>query len=448
LRAYDHMCTKISVYLLFSCWLTVNAQDSRTLKQCIEYGLKNNRNNVIYANQKLAADAKAKQAFADYLPRVSLTSTLDNNLKLQQSVIPAGIFGPDEIRVSLTQKYNSNAVAQLDQVIFDKSILTGLKANKYNKQQADLDIEQSQEAIIYNISTAYFQIFVYNQQLELLKYNKSNYEKQMEIYRLQVSKGTTLQKDLNKIGVDYNNTISQIRVAESNIQLAENELKFEMGFPINDPLAIKATPETGLPMRSEDSTELFSPASRIDYKLAELTIKLLEIEQARIKADGLPKLSGYIRYGAVGFGNQLKGAYDELLPYSAIGLKLTIPLLDFYKRNARYKEARINRINAEENLKLAAGKYKVDYENARTRLLKAKANVENDQRNVTLAESVLKVTDLQFQKGTTDLTDWLNTQHSLREAQNSYLNSLFSYYQARIDLEKSTGTLKSFYNSL
>lgn len=442
------MGKKISVFLLFSFWLNVNAQDSWTLKQCIQYGLKNNRNNVIYANQKLAADAKAKQAFADYLPRVSLTSTLDNNLKLQQSVIPAGIFGPDEIRVSLTQKYNSNAVAQLDQVIFDKSMLTGLKANKYNKQQAELNIEQAQEAIIYNISTAYFQIFVYNQQLELLKYNKDNYEKQMEIYRLQVSKGITLQKDLDKVGVDYNNTISQIRVTESSIQLAENELKFEMGFPINEPLAIKATSEVELPLRREDSMEIFSPASRVDYKLAELNIKVLEIEQARIKADGLPKLSGYIRYGAVGFGGHLMGAYDELLPYSAIGLKLTIPILDFYKRNARYKEARFNRINAEESLKLTEGRNKVDHENARTKLLQAQANVENDQRNVALGESVLKVTDLQFQKGITDLTDWLNTQNSLKEAQNSYLNSLYSYYQARIDLEKATGTLQSFYNSL
>jgi len=442
------MRKKNYVILLFSFWLNVNAQDSWTLKQCIQYGLKNNRNNAIYFNQKLAADAKAKQAIADYLPRVSLTSTLDNNLKLQQSVIPAGIFGTDEIRISLTQKYNANAVAQLDQVVFDKAMLIGLKANVYNKQQADLNIEQSQEAIIYNISTACFRIFVYNQQLELLKYNKGNYEKQMEIYRLQVSKGTTLQKDLDKVAVNYNNTISQIRVAEVNIRLAENELKFEMGFPIDDPLAIKAGPEAELLMLRKDSTWIFSPSSRIDYKLAKLNIKVLEIEQARIKAEGLPRLSGYIRYGAVGFGSRLKGAYDELLPYSAIGLKLNIPVLDFYKRNARYKEARINRINAEENLKLAEGKYKVDYENARTKLLQAQANAENDQRNVTLAESVLKVTDLQFQKGTTDLTDWLNTQNSLKEAQNSYLNSLYSYYQARIDLEKAAGTLRSFYNSL
>lgn len=442
------MHKKIIVLLLFCFWLKAHAQENWTLKQCIEYGLKNNRNNTIYANEKVAADARAKQALADYLPRVSLISTLDNNLKLQQSVIPAGIFGTDEIRVSLTQKYNSNAVAQLDQVIFDQSILSGLKANKYNKQQADLNIEQSQESIIYNISTAYFQIFVYNQQLNLLENNKGTYEKQTQIYRLQVSKGTALQKDLDKVGVDYYNTLSQIRVGQSNLQLAENELKFEMGYRINDPLTVDVSTVMETPAPHEDSTDIFLPASRVDYKLAALHIKVLEIEHARIKAEGLPQLTGYARYGAVGFGNNLRGAYGELLPYSAVGLKLSIPIFDFYNRNARYKEAKINRINAEENLKLAEGRYRMEYENAHTKLIQAQANVENDQRNVKLAESVLKVTDLQFQKGTINLTDWLNTQNSLKEAQNSFLNSLYSYYQARIDLEKSTGTLKTFYNSL
>ncbi|HEY8919552.1 MAG TPA: TolC family protein, partial [Chitinophaga sp.] len=225
------MNRKIFVLFLFSFALKVHAQENWTLKQCIDYGLKNNRNNTIYANEKRAADAKAKEVLADYLPQISLTSTLDDNLKLQQTVIPAGIFGPNDVKVSLSKQYSSNATAQLDQVIFDQSMLTGLKANKYNRQQAALNIQQSQEAIIYNISTAYFQIFVYRQQLELLQINKETYEKQIAIYRLQVSKGTALQKDQDKVTVDYNNTISQIRVAESNLQLAENDLKYEMGYP-------------------------------------------------------------------------------------------------------------------------------------------------------------------------------------------------------------------------
>jgi len=442
------MGKKIIFLFLLGFWLKTNAQEIRTLKQCIAYGLKNNRNTTIYANEKVAAEARAKEVLADYLPGISLTSTLDNNLRLQQLVIPAGVFGPDEFRGSLTQKYNSDLVAQVDQVIYDHSILTRLKANKYSKQQADLNIQQIQETIIYNVSIAYFRIFVYNQQLELLEYNRESYEKQLEIYRLQVSKGIILQKDLDQVSVDYNNTISQIRVARSNLQLAENELKYEMGYPIYDPLTVCFSGEMELPLLPDDSTDLFSPALRIDYKLAGINIKVLETEQSRIRAEALPKLSAYFRYGAVGFGDNLKSAYDELLPYSTAGLKLSIPVLDFYKRSARYKQAKIERINAEERLKLAEGKYTVAYENARTQLLQAQANVENDKRNVTLAESVLKITDLQLQKGTTSLTDWLNTQSALKEAQNSYLNSLHTYYQARIKLEKAAGTLKTFYNSL
>lgn len=439
-----------SIILLFIAGISinVNAQESWTLKQCIDYGLKNNRNNVIYANERRAADARAKEALAEYLPKVSLTSSLDDNLKLQETVIPAGIFGPEDKRIALSKQYNSNATAQLDQVIFDKALNTGLKANKYNQQQADLNIQQSQETIIYNISTAWFQIFVYRQQLELLQFNKETYEKQLSIYRLQVSKGVTLQKDLDKVSVNYNNTISQIRVAESNVKLAENELKYEMGYPIHLPLVVDVSSSIKAPVAQEESARGFSPTTRVDYKLSAVNIELLKIEQSRIRAEAAPKLSAYFRYGAVGFGDNLQGAYRELNPFSAVGLKLNIPVLDFFKRNPRYKQAAINRVNAEEKLQLAAGKYKVEYENARTKLLQAQANMENDQRNVTLAESVLKVTDLQLQKGTTDLNDWLTTQNSLKEAQNSYLNSLYNYYLARIDLEKAAGTLKNFHHSL
>jgi outer membrane protein TolC len=438
----------IVLFLVCSC-LKISAQDNWTLKRCIEYGLANNRNNTIFANEKLAADAKAKEALADFLPRIGLTSTLDNNLKLQETVIPAGIFGPNDIRVSLSKKYSSNATAQLDQVIYDQALLTGIKASKYNRQQAELNEAQSKETIIYNISTAYFQIFVYQQQLELLRFNKNTYATQMEIYSLQVKKGIALQKDLDKVTVDYNNTNTQIRVAESNLTLAENQLKYEMGYPISASIPLSSS--TALPISGisiQDTTKAFSVSSRIDYRLSELNIKVLEIQESKIKAEALPKLSGYFRYGGVGFGDNLKESYQEISPFSAVGVKLSIPIFDFFKRNAQSRQAQIQRINAVENLKLSEGRYQVEYQNNRTKLMQAQANVENDQRNVVLAESVLRVTNLQFQKGTTNLTDWLNTQNSLKEAQNSYLSSLYNYYIAKIDLEKAAGTLTTFYNSL
>jgi outer membrane protein TolC len=429
----------------------LSAQSAWSLKTCIDYGLKNNRSNAIYANEKKIADAKAREALAAYLPSIGVNSTLDDNLKVQVSVIPAGIFGPNDLRVAFTKKFNTNHVARVDQTIYDQSLLTGLKANKYNVQQAVLNQRQNDETIIYNISTAYSQIFVYREQLNLLKANQETYKGQMDIISLQVKKGTALQKDADKVTVDYNNAQSQIQVAESNLTLAENQLKYEMGYPINDALVIDSTAASNVfqPVAPAlANNPAFTADNRTDYRISQVNAKLLEIDESRIKAGALPKLTAYAQYGLIGFGDRLEPAFSGMSPYSAIGLKLSIPLFDFFKRNAQYNQAKYKRLNAQENLKLDEDKYQLDYENARTKVLKEQSNVENNRRNITLAQSVLSTTDLQLQKGTTDLTDWLNAQNSLKEAQNNYLNSLYAFFQARIDLEKAGGTLKTFYSGL
>jgi len=207
------MKTKYCLFFIFClAAAAANGQQKWSLKDCIAYGLKNNRSNNIYANDRKAADAQSKEALAAYLPAFNVSGTLVDNLKLQESDIPAGILGPKDIRIALTQKYNSVGTAEVDQTIYDQSLLTGLKANKYSKQQADLNIQQNQETIIYNICTAYYQIYVYREQLSLLKINMDTYDRQIKLSALQVRKGVTLQSDMDKVSVNYNNTLSQVSV--------------------------------------------------------------------------------------------------------------------------------------------------------------------------------------------------------------------------------------------
>ncbi|WP_295771657.1 TolC family protein [uncultured Mucilaginibacter sp.] len=442
------MNRKLIIAIIFLMPLKLMAQQTWNLKTCIEYGLKNHRSNAVYANQKRIADAQAKEALADYLPKISLNGTVDDNLKVQQTVIPGGIFGPDDIRVAFTKKFNTNGVAQLDQTLYDQSLINGLKANKYNVEQAGLSQQQNDEAIIYNISTAYYQIMVYREQLALLKINRETYQKQIDISALKVKKGVALQKDLDKVTVDLNNAESQMRVAESNLTLSENQLKYEMGYPITDVLTVESMSADKTPAPLAANISQFALNNRTDYRISEINAKLLEIDESRIKAGGLPKLTAYARYGTIGFGDNLSQSFSSMTPYSAVGLKLSFPIFDFFKRSAQYNQAKFKRLNAQENLKLDEGKYQLQYENARTKMLKEQTNVDNNKRNIELARSVFSTTDLQFQKGTTDLTDWLNAQNSLKEAQNNYLNSLYQFYLAKVELEKAGGTLKTFYSAL
>jgi outer membrane protein TolC len=443
------MFKKLLLTILLPIPLTLNAQQVWNLRSCIDYGLKNNRSNVVYANEKKAADAKAKEALSAYLPSLNINGEVDDNVKPQITVIPAGVFSPTDIRVAFTKKFNTTATAQLDQTIYDQALLTGLKANKYNKEQADLNVQQNDETIIYNISTAYYQIFVYRQQLALQHADEDNYRKQMEVLQLQVNKGVTLQKDLDKVKVDYNNAQSQIKIAESNLTLSENQLKYEMGYPISASLPIDtAAASKEFTLADIADSQTFSAANRTDYKLSQVDAKLYEIDASRIKNGIYPKLTAFARYGYIGFSDQFGPAFTTMTPLSVIGLKLNFPLFDFFKRNAQYDQAKYKHLNAIENLKLDEGKYQMEFENARTKLFKQQGDIENNKRNIELAQSVFNTTDLQFRKGTTDLTDWLNAQNSLKEAQNNYLQSLYNFLLARMDLEKAAGTLKTFYSSL
>ena len=63
------------------------------------------------------------------------------------------MFGPEEQVVTFGQKYQNNAAVQVNQTIFDQSLLLGIRANKPNQQLAQLNTRQTREDVVYNIST-------------------------------------------------------------------------------------------------------------------------------------------------------------------------------------------------------------------------------------------------------------------------------------------------------
>src|SRR4029078_6574478 len=98
------------------------------------------------------------------------------NINPQVSVVPAGPFSPTDIKVAFTKRYSTTTQIELNQPIFDQSALIGLKAGKYNKEVAELKAQNNEETLIYNISTAYYQVHLYQLQLQLLHANEETYK--------------------------------------------------------------------------------------------------------------------------------------------------------------------------------------------------------------------------------------------------------------------------------
>jgi outer membrane protein TolC len=172
------------------------------------------------------------------------------------------------------------------------------------------------------------------------------------------------------------------------------------------------------------------------------------LEKERIKAGYLPKLSVYGRYGLQALGNNLGESWNNWFSFGAVGVKLTIPIFDSFRRDAQYKQADLNLLTQNEQLKLNVQNYELQNHNATTQIQKAKLNLGNDEANVALAKEVYDVTTLQYREGTVPLSDLLNAEVSYKEAQSNYINSMLSYYQAKLGLEESQGSLNDFYTAL
>lgn len=439
---------KITVFLtlLLSASLPSFAQQTWSLKACLDYGLQHFGSVRIAQYQQETANEQARQALGTYLPQVSATGNFTDNLKLQSTLLPAGFAGPEPKRISLGSKYQTVASAQLTQTIYDKAALLGLKAAEPNQKLADLSMRQTKEEIIYNIASNYYQVFIVKQQIALLKDNLDRTEKVLNVLRLQRDNGVIQAIDVTNTEVTYNNTRSQLALSESNLALALNRLKYQMGLTqdqdvnVSDSLLLRQTPQV--------ETSQFNAPGLVSYQKAATNLELQKLQLHRIKAGYQPTLSFTASYGSMALGNQFADGFRNFTGFGSVGLRLNVPIFDGFQRDAQYKQQRLTILTQEEQLRMNVAAFGLQFNNAQTQIQKASTSIQNDERTVKQAQEVYNVVTLQYKQGTKSLTDLINADNSYRQSQSNYINSLINFYQARLDLEQSQGTLLTFYNQL
>lgn len=418
-----------------------------SLKECINYSLKNNLTNVIYDNQVKLAEQQKIEGLSSYLPQINASGTLDDNIKRQVTVIPAGVFSPVDTKIQFGNQYNTSVNLQADQVIYDQTIIAGLKANAPNIELARLNRLRNEDDIIYTTAANYYQVLIYKEQIKLLAENEKKLSGILTVQKLQYEKGVITKVNYNRVQVTYNNILSQKNVAETNYSLAIARLKNAMGMPAETDLKVVDSVD----YRQEVSISVnpdFNIKNKPDYMILEKNLRLSEIDLKRKRASVLPTLSAYARYGASAFGNDFEQSYNHWYDYSAIGLKLNVPIFGSLRRYSQITQSELNVMNSRQNLLINAENIRLQLQNSNTQLVSSFSNLQSNKNNLALAKDVFDDTSLQYEKGAAGLTDLLNADYAYKEAQSNYISSLLNYLIAKIELERSKGTIKQFVNQL
>lgn len=418
-----------------------------TLKECLAITLQQHPNSTIYQNQVSIAQQKVKENRAAFLPAVTANANTDYNLKLQTSVIPAGTFGPEETRLQMGNKFSSGASVQADLTLIDQSSRYSIKSAKVDQEVASLNALKENENLLYNTASAYYQVLTYQEKGRLLRDNEKQYVQLLDILRLQYSQGVAKKTAYNQARVNLSNIQAELALNQSNLQLAMNKLKNAMGVNLDLALSIADTISYNAPTQRPVWGEL-NTQSLLAYQIDQRNTLLKEIDVRKKQAAFLPTLSIYGKYGATAFGKEFSTAYQKWFDYSAVGVKVSIPLFSGFKKSSQLTQSRLTLDNQRLTAKLNHNTYQLDYQNSGTQLLSSYTSLEKNKENLGLAREVLSATAVEYQQGTADLSAFLDADKSYKEAQSNYTTSLLDFLTSQLAYEKAKGTLTDYIQKL
>jgi outer membrane protein len=371
------------------------------------------------------------------------------------SALP-NIFGPnpnpnETVLIPLGQKWTSAAGISLNQNLFDKSVLTGLSAAKTTQEFYKLSAQLTEEQVIEQVATNYYQVLVQRQQIRILDSTIGNTTKVQTILKGQYENGLAKKIDLDRIAVNISNLNSQRQQLVNTVSLLENQLKFYMGMPIQTPVFIPDVEINDIQPQAVPMSNPVSVDNRLEYRLLKRQEELLHYQKEAYKSEYYPTLSLSANYVYQGLGNKqpiFKGKSQGVnwVDAASVSLNLRIPIFNGFATRSRIRQANVSIARVNEDMSNTELALNLAFENAKTQINNSIITLNKQKENMKLAQEVFFNTQNNYSNGLATLTDLLNAETSLTEANNNYSSALLSYRVAEVQLIKSQGELKSLLN--
>lgn len=442
------MKTKLTIALLFLATLT-QAQEvtTLTLKDAINYALENKAEAKSAQLDIENSNYQIQEVRSRALPQISANGSLTYNPVLQTTVIDGGGFGQPgtTIQAAFGQKWSSVAGVSLNQALFDQSVFIGLKAAKSTREFYQLNAQLTEEQIIERVSNAYYQVYVYREKLSVIENNMLNTNKVKGIIKGQFDNGLAKKIDLDRISVRVANINTQLIQTKNAVAIQENVLKFYIGMSIDTKIEL---PKSEFEVTEQVFAQKPETTNRTEYLLLKKEEQLLGFQKKSIEALYYPTLSLTAGYNYIGQGPEMpwfKKPVDKVYwsDFASIGVNLHVPIFTGFGTRAKVRQAEVklkqNKLQIEDT-QLALD---LDFENAKRQIENSLETINIQKENAQLAEQVYNNTNNNYSQGLAPLTDLLDADNALIEAQNNYTTSLLEYKLAEIQLLKTKGELKT-----
>ncbi len=427
------------ILLIFIGWNTGWAQEVWTLKQCVDTAQLYNKTLQIGRNNISISEQREKEAKAYLIPKVTASADYKYFMELPTQLMPMNALNPQapegqfrDIQFGVPHNFNANV--QLVMPLYNPQVYGAIENTKIATTQTQLQFQKSEEQVLYDITTLYYNAQILKHQLQFLDDNLTNTQKLLENIQLLEEQLLAKGTDVTKVKLQSEQLSTQRENIHNRYVSVLNALKLNIGIDL----------ESNLEVASISSVHVgweYVPETSLDLKVIRAQNKLLNAELSMLnKSRYLPSLNLMASYGTTGFGyDQTPNAFFKFYPISFAGLQLTYPLFDGLTTRRKVDQKKLEISNNELQIKLIEEKHKMNMENASRERTIAQQTIANTENQIALAKSIYEQTILQQKQGTATLTDVLLADNTLREAQQNYLSAIIDYLKADLELRRLTG---------
>ena len=434
----------VPLLLLFS--FTGFAQETLSLKEAVNYALKNKSDAVKAALDVTNSEFQIEEAKAATLPQISVQGGLTYNPLLQSTALT---MNGQKMNIKMGQPWQSTASLQLNQQIFNSAVFIGLKAARSTREFYEINRNLTEEQVIEKVANSYYQIFRTDAQIQTVDSTIANTQRIKSVSEALYKNGLNKKIDLDRMNVALNNLLSKRQQLVNQWSQQKNSLKFLIGMGVQEDFVISENsfqPVPGL------LTNDFSDINQLsEVQLLEKQAELFEYNKAAIKAQNMPALSLSANYGMAGMGPKMpyfagKNNGVNWSDYSGISLNLSIPLFNGFSNRAKVKQAQIKIDKNDQDLKDTRLSLSLSQQNAHSQIQNSLITLNIQKENQQYAKDVVDNIANNYRNGLATLTDLLDAENSYADAQDNYSAAALDYKLAEIQLVKSQGKLRAIYS--
>ncbi len=419
-----------------------------TIEESIDLAIENNENlKNSYLEEKISK-ALSTEYLSIGLPQINFDGGVKYNHEVQKSLIDISRFMPGvpegtEQEVQFGQTYDGRMDLTLNQMIFNGSYFVGLSAAKELVNLSEKLTVRNIIDINESVQKAYYTLLNTKKRIELVDINLSRLNALLEQTKKLYDNGFVEKLDLNRIMVSFNNLKSEKIKADRLYQLSKEVFNFQIGVPIGTEIELIGELSEDLIYSFNYSLEDFDYSQRIEYSILQTDKNLKFYDLKNNRSQYLPQIYANYNYGYNTSSSNYNLFFDSdrWKSFGTLGFQIIVPIFDgFLKRSkinqSKYKIEQVENqmLFLERSINLQVNQAISSYENTKETIIVSKQNLE-------LAKDVYLATERKFKEGVGSNLELIDSNNSLKIAQNQYYNSLYESVIASIEIKKTLGTL-------